>query len=209
MKLIYGTYNPSKITSMRKMLDGIDIEITGINSVDFKLRESDETGKDPLANAIQKATTYYEQLKKPVFSCDTGLFFEEVEEEDQPGVLVKRIHGEDLSYREMIDYYSNLAAKYGGRLTAYYKNGICLYIDSDHIYKYDGEDICSEKFYIIDKPHKRYREGFPLDTLSVDIETMKYYYDLEDEKSESLGVISGFKEFFIRSIDDYLNSKSL
>lgn len=209
MKLIYGTYNPSKLTSMITMLDGLNIEIIGISSIDLKLRESEETGKDPLANAIEKATTYYEQLKKPVFSCDTGLFFEGVEEEDQPGVLVKRIHGENLSYREMVDYYCDLATKYGGRLTAYYKNGICLYIDNEHIYKYDGEDICSEKFYIVDKPHKRYREGFPLDTLSVDIKTMKYYYDLEDAKSESLGVISGFRDFFINSLDDYFKSKSL
>ncbi|GFP76123.1 non-canonical purine NTP pyrophosphatase [Clostridium fungisolvens] len=209
MRLIYGTYNPSKLTSMIKMLDGLNIEVTGIGSIDLNLKGSDETGKDPLDNAIEKATTYYEQLKIPVFSCDTGLFFDGVEEEDQPGVLVKRIHGEDLSYREMVDYYSDLAAKYGGKLTAYYKNGICLYIDKDHIYKYDGEDICSEKFYIVDKPHERYREGFPLDTLSVDIETMKYYYDLEDEKSESLGVIFGFREFFIRSLDDYLHRKNI
>ncbi len=50
MKLIYGTYNPSKIESMEKMLDGMD----------------------PLTNAMQKALTYYRQIKKTVFSCDSG-----------------------------------------------------------------------------------------------------------------------------------------
>jgi len=34
---------------------------------------------------------------------------------------------------------------------------------------------------------------------------MKYYYDLEGNNSESLGVIHGFRNFFIRSINDYLN----
>ena len=116
------------------------------------------------------------------------------------------IHGNNLTYREMLSYYSNLAAKYGGKLIAYYKNSICLVIDKEHIYKYDGEDIYSEKFYIVDKPHTRYREGFPLDSLSVEIKSNKYYYDLESSKRENLGVIYGFRDFFIRSLNDYLKS---
>ncbi|GKX68535.1 non-canonical purine NTP pyrophosphatase [Inconstantimicrobium mannanitabidum] len=201
MNLIYGTYNPSKLESMIKMLDGLDICLTGLQSLEIKLQEAEESGKEPLANATQKALTYYEQLKKPIFSCDSGLYFEEVEEEDQPGVLIKRIHGNNLTYKEMVGYYSNLAGKYGGKLTAYYKNSICLIMNKDNIYKYDGEDIWSEKFYIVDKPHKIYREGFPLDSLSVEIKSMKYYYDLEDDDSENLGVIKGFRDFFIRSLN--------
>ena len=69
--------------------------------------------------------------------------------------------------------------------------------------------IYSEKFYIVDKPHKEYREGFPLDSLSVEMESMKYYYDLEGKESEKLGVIHGFRNFFIRSINDYLKTDSL
>ena len=200
MNLIYGTHNPAKVESMTKALNGLDICITGLGKLDIKLEEAEENGKDPLSNATQKAMTYYKQIKRPVFSCDSGLYFEGVDEEDQPGVLIKRIHGNNLTYREMLTYYSNLAAKYGGRLTAYYKNSICLVMSENEVYKYDGEDICSEKFYIVDKPHKEYREGFPLDSLSVEIDSMKYYYDLEDDKSKNLGVILGFRNFFIRSL---------
>jgi 8-oxo-dGTP diphosphatase len=201
MDLLYGTYNPAKLESMIKMLDGLDICITGIGTLDMKLNEAEETGKDPLANATQKAMSYFEQIRKPIFSCDSGLYFEGVEEIDQPGVLIKRIHGKNLTYEEMLSYYSDLAARYGGRLVAYYKNAICLVLDENNIYKYAGEDIYSEKFYIVDKPHKKYRDGFPLDSLSVEIESMKYYYDLEDSKSDNLGVIAGFRNFFIRSLD--------
>lgn len=203
MDLLYGTYNPAKLESMIKMLDGLDICITGIGTLDMKLNEAEETGKDPLANATQKAMSYFEQIRKPIFSCDSGLYFEGVEEIDQPGVLIKRIHGKNLTYEEMLSYYSDLAARYGGRLVAYYKNAICLVLDENNIYKYAGEDIYSEKFYIVDKPHKKYRDGFPLDSLSVEIESMKYYYDLEDSKSDNLGVIDGFRNFFIRSLDTY------
>jgi len=204
MNLIYGTHNPSKLKSMIKMLHGLNLSITGLGALDMELKEAEETGKDPLTNAIQKATSYFEQIKQPIFSCDSGLYFEGVDEKDQPGVLIKRIHGNNLTYREMLDYYSNLAARYGGKLIAHYKNSICLVMNKNNIYKYDGEDIYSERFYIVDKPHKQYREGFPLDSLSVELESMKYYYDLEGTKSENLGVIYGFRNFFIRSLNDYL-----
>jgi 8-oxo-dGTP diphosphatase len=46
-------------------------------------------------------------------------------------------------------------------------------MDEDSIYKYDGEDIYSEKFYIVNKPHSKSREGFPLDSLPVDMDSMK------------------------------------
>ncbi|MBU3143795.1 non-canonical purine NTP pyrophosphatase [Clostridium sp. CF012] len=208
MNLIYGTYNPSKLESMIKILGGLNITITDLGTLDMELKEAEETGKDPLSNATQKARSYFEQIKQPIFSCDTGLYFEGVDEKDQPGVLIKRIHGKNLTYIEMLSYYSNLATKYGGKLIAYYKNSICLVMDENNIYKYEGEDIYSEKFYIVDKPHKKYREGFPLDSLSVEIESMKYYYDLEGSESENLGVIYGFRNFFIKSLSDYLNINS-
>jgi len=208
MNLIYGTNNPAKLESMIKMLDGLNLSITGLRVLNMELKEAEETGKDPLSNATQKAISYFEQIKQPVFSCDSGLYFEGVDENDQPGVLIKRIHGHNLSYKEMLSYYSNLATRYGGRLTAYYKNSICLVMNENSIYKYDGEDIQSEKFYIVDTPHKTYRDGFPLDSLSVEIQSMKYYYDLDDHNSDNLGVLYGFKGFFIRSLNDYLNTIS-
>jgi 8-oxo-dGTP diphosphatase len=191
---------------MIKMLDGLNISITGLADIRFYLEEPDETGKDPLSNATQKAISYFQQIKQPIFSCDSGLYFEGVEEKDQPGVLIKRIHGNNLTYREMLTYYSNLAAKYGGRLTAYYKNAICLVMSENCIYKYDGKDIHSETFYIVDTPHMKYREGFPLDSLSVQIESMKYYYDIKDGKGENLGVILGFRDFFLRSLNEYMGN---
>lgn len=203
MNLIYGTNNPSKLESMIKALDGLDLSIIGFQALGIKIKDAWETGKDPLSNATQKALFYHNQIKQSVFSCDSGLYFEGVDENDQPGVLIRRINGKALTDMEMIVYYSNLAAKYGGKLTAYYKNSICLVMDENNIYKYDGEDIYSEKFYIVNKPHPSSREGFPLDSLSVEMESMKYYYDLDNTKSESLGVIHGFRNFFIRSIEAY------
>jgi hypothetical protein len=52
----------------------------------------------------------------------------------------------------------------------------------------------------------KYREGFPLDSLSVQIESMKYYYDIKDGKGENLGVILGFRDFFLRSLNEYMGN---
>ena len=44
-------------------------------------------------------------------------------------------------------------------------------------------------------PHPKRVEGFPMDSLSIDISTGKYYYDL-DEKDVSTSVDDGVRKFF-------------
>ncbi len=58
----------------------------------------------------------------------------------------------------------------------------------------------SEKFIITSTPHKDgiRKKGFPLDCLSVDIKTGKYYYDLPDEELDQVAVEDGFLKFFRR-----------
>ena len=51
-----------------------------------------ENGKTPLENAEIKAKAYYEAFQMPVFSCDSGLYFDELQEEEQPGLHVRRIN---------------------------------------------------------------------------------------------------------------------
>ena len=40
------------------------------------------------------------------------------------------------------------------------------------------------------------KQGFPLDSLSIDIRTGKYYYDLAAEELDVVAVEDGFLEFF-------------
>lgn len=48
---------------------------------------------------------------------------------------------------------------------------------------------------MVTEPHEKRVEGFPLDSLSIDIETGKYYYDLE-VKDVSTPVDDGVRKFF-------------
>lgn len=202
MKLLYGTANPAKLKHMRQMLHGLDIEIIGLMDVDLKVDSIYESGNNPLENAKIKAMAYYKAVKMPVFSCDTGLYIEGLDEKRQPGVHVRRVNGKTLNDEEMIQYYTSIASQLGGTAVAKYENAICLVMDENSVYEYDGEDISSEKFLITTKVHNMRDKGFPLDSISIDIKTKKYFIDLDinSQDKDERNMANSFKQFFKRAI---------
>lgn len=196
MKLLYGTKNPAKLLSMKRRLKDLQLEIIGLNEFDKDIIPNiNEIGSNPLENAVVKATEYYKAFNIPTFSCDTGLYIDKIPDELQPGVYVRRVNGTELNDKQMIEYYSGLAKKYGD-LKAKYKNAVCLVLDNEHIYKAMRDDMASSEFILTSKPHKLIRKGFPLDSLSIDIKTGKYFYDLENEDIDQIAVEDGFLQFF-------------
>jgi len=202
MKLLYGTSNAAKFEFMQKRVESLGIKLLSLNDIDAPGVDIDESGNDPLENARIKALAYYEALKIPVFSCDSGLYFDGVDEEQQPGVHVRRVGAQTLTDEEMIEYYGNLAETFGGVLTARYKNAICLVMDEENIYEHMADDIASEPFLIVSKPHAKRTAGFPLDCLSVEIESGKYYNDLE--RIGKIYAEDGFVKFFERTLSGKL-----
>ena len=199
MKILYGTTNRAKLQAMNKSVEGLDIELIGLNDLDCELPVIDENGENPLENAEIKARAYYEAFHMPVFSCDSGLYFDELKEEDQPGIYVRRVNGRELSDDEMIEYYASIAEKHGGKITGRYRNAIYFILDEEHHYSSMDMSIATEPFILVTKPHEKRVKGFPLDSLSVDIESGKYYYDL-DVKDVSTSVDDGVREFFKKSL---------
>lgn len=199
MKLLYGTGNLAKLSAMRNRLEWLDIELIGLNDLRTEgkiIPEVIEDGNTPLENARLKAMAYYEAFQIPVFSCDSGLYFDDVPDEVQPGVHIRNVNGKCLSDDEMIDYYSGLVKIYGN-LVARYRNAICFIMDDTHIYEAMESSMESEKFILTDKPHSAIRkEGFPLDSISLDIKTNKYYYDLPEDRLVQVAVEDGFLQFF-------------
>ena len=193
--MLYGTGNPAKLSAMRKRLEELGIELIGLKDLKCEIPYVPEIGNTPLENARQKATAYYQAFHIPVFSCDSGLYFDNVPDIIQPGVHVRTVNGKYLTDDEMLAYYSNLARQYGN-LTARYKNAICLVINEENIYEAMTPSMESEKFLITEKPNRIFKQGFPLDSLSIDIKSGKYYYDLPEDKLEKVAVEDGFLEFF-------------
>ena len=195
MKILYGTTNKGKLQAMEKSVRELDIEIMGLNDLNCKLPLIEECGRTPLENAEIKARAYFEEFHIPVFSCDSGLYFDELTDEEQPGIHVRRVNGKELNDDEMIQYYSTLAGKYGGKITGRYRNAIYFILDENHHYSSMDMSIATEPFVLVTKPHVKRVEGFPLDSLSIDIETGKYYYDIE-VKDVSTSVDDGVRKFF-------------
>ena len=99
MKLLFGTGNQAKLNVMKIRLKPLGINLIGLEDLKkegYTVLSVPETGNTPLENARQKAMAYYQAFKMPVFSCDSGLYFDEVPDEIQPGVHVRNVNGRCL-----------------------------------------------------------------------------------------------------------------
>ncbi len=195
-RLLYGTGNPAKLEAMQRRLKPLGLELMGLKDMKGEIPVVEENGATPLENAEKKAAAYYRAFRTPVFSCDSGLYIEGLPEEDQPGVHVRTVKGKYLTDGEMLEYYAGLARRYGD-LKARYRNAVCLVLDEAHSYSAMEKSMESRPFLIVDRPHSAVRNpGFPLDSLSVDIPTGKYFYDLDAGAADEVAVEDGFLEFF-------------
>ena len=88
LSIIYGTQNQAKIEYMKQLVSNLQVEIKGLSEIVGHIAES---GNSPLENARIKALAYFKTLKQPVFSCDSGLYFKNLPENQQPGTYIRRI----------------------------------------------------------------------------------------------------------------------
>lgn len=197
MKLLYGTNNKAKLASMRNIIKNkVNVEIVSCEDMSFQVLKIDESGKDPLENAIIKAKAYYDAYKTPTFACDSGLFFEGVEDADQPGTYIRRVKGKELSDEEMINYYGEFAAQCENGLIGRYQNAICCIIDEETMFASMDESFSEEAFRIAQKPHSKRVSGFPINSLAQDIATGQYHYDMTDRSDSNEGFEKACCDFF-------------
>lgn len=211
-KIIYGTGNSGKILYMRRALAGIPIRVVGLKEEaqerGIVLPDIEETGDTPLENARIKAESYFKIFQSPVFSCDSGLYLlnsstgEPLPEEVQPGIHVRGRGACRFSDDELLEHYIGLVKKYG-KITARYKNAICLIWDEKIREESMGEELWGEAFLFTDIPHKKRVSGFPLDSISLDWKTQKYFYDMEDNSQDGVVSRDGFQRFFCNFLEKY------
>ena len=108
---------------------------------------------------------------------------------------------ERLTDEEMIDYYSRLIGTLGGEVSAYYLDGIAVYHHGE-ITSFMDEDAAKKtgSFYMIEKASAKRFEGWPLDSLSINKETGKYFVDGSIEGSKE----NIIKDQYAKSIVDFL-----
>lgn len=180
-KVLFATENESKVERFKQKLLDHNIEIISINDLDQKI-EVIENGKDAVENALIKARAYASVYNFPVFAMDDNLYIENIPNDLQPGMYVRRVNGKRLNDDEMLKYYSNLAHTYGesGRLTCRWIYGIAVVNNGlEKTYTWSKND-----FYIVDRQSDKVNIGYPLNTISVNKILNKYFTDMTEEDKQ-------------------------
>ena len=94
----------------------------------------------------------------------------------QPGLNIRTPQGRRLDDEEMIEYYSSLVSELGGEVLAYYLDGIAVYRDGQ-IQSFLDEQGKAAAFYMVDTPSPTCHPGWPLDSLSLNRNTLTYFTD--------------------------------
>lgn len=179
MKILIGTTNPSKISRFEGFLIGCDVEFYTLRDLEIE-SEPDEIGSNPKENAEIKAR-YYGQFFDRVICNDSGLYFDCLPLDDprQPGLNIRTPQGrERMSDEESIEYYSSLVHELGGKVLAYYVDGIAVY-NNGKVYSFmeTGDKLLADAFYMVDTPSEKRHEGWPLDSISINCNTNTYFVD--------------------------------
>ena len=107
-----------------------------------------------------------------------------IPDDKQPGLYVRRVNGKRLSDEDTLTYYSNLAHEYGedGKLTCRWVYGIAVINNGvESTYTWNKDD-----FYIVDKLSDKIDPGYPLNTISINMKLNKYFTDMTKEDYDTV-----------------------
>lgn len=183
-KVLFATGNPSKAKRFSKGLLDKGIEVITLKDIEKDI-EINEDGKNAIENAIIKAKAYAEVVDMPVFAMDDNLYLENVPEEKQPGVFVRRVNGKRLTDEEMLQYYTGLVKEYGkeGKPDCKWVYGMAIINEKKEISTYTWE---KGGFYFVEKISDKIRAGYPLDSISINKKLNKYFTDITPEDKKML-----------------------
>lgn len=177
-EILFATGNKSKAKRFTKGLLEHDIKVLTLEDININI-EVEENGSTAIENALIKARAYAKKTNLPVFAMDDTLYIDNIPDDKQPGLFVRRVNGKKLNDEEMIEYYSNLSKEYGtnGLLTGRWIYGMAL-INNGHEYTYTWS---KQNFYITSTPSNIINPGYPLNTISINIKLNKYFTELTEE----------------------------
>lgn len=185
-KILFATGNRSKKKRFEKGLMENGIEVISLKDIDLKL-ESKENGKTAIGNALIKAREGFKKSHIPTIGMDDTLYLENVPEEEQPGLFVRRVNGKTLNDDEMLEHYTNLVKKYGvnGKINCKWVYGLAVINEKGEESTYTWDKA---GFYIVDKLSDKRDPDYPLNSISKYEKIDKYFTDVTEEEKENLKV---------------------
>lgn len=177
-ELIFGTGNQAKIKQIKDVLGPVGVKVRGVSEFGLTI-DVVEDGKTAQENAKKKAVAYAKALGKTVFAMDNALYFKGVAENEQPGLHVRRVGGEERSSDEdMIDNYVKLIEAHGGNLEGWWEFALSIaYPDGSSV-----EHSIESPRSFVSKPSDKVVPGYPLESIQIEPESGRYVSEMTEEE---------------------------
>ncbi|MBI2484025.1 RdgB/HAM1 family non-canonical purine NTP pyrophosphatase [Candidatus Uhrbacteria bacterium] len=101
MKLIAATHNNDKLTEIRAILGGLNIEVISADDVGV-YDDVQEDGKTLEENALKKARHVWKKVGGWVLADDTGVFIDALD--GRPGIYAARWAGENVTGADLLTH---------------------------------------------------------------------------------------------------------
>ena len=187
--LLIGTNNPSKLAWIRHLLRETGARCVSPGELGLSDVEA-EHSRTAEGNAIEKARAWHAASSLPVLTEDSGLVFLSLPEDhhDQPGVMVRRVHGHTMDDEEMLRWYQAIFRRHGGMLQAAWQDAWCLLKDGNTYETWtDSQEILTHRaITLVDAPCAVRTPGWPLDSLTYYPQLGKYRSELAKEEVEAV-----------------------
>ena len=197
MKVLIATTNLGKVQIYKQAFDDLGIEVCSLRDINLNV-DVEENGKNEIENAVIKAKAYHKLTGLPVFANDSGLVIDKFSADNQPGLLVRRYQGQELTDEEMLNIYIQKLNEVGGESAGHYNVGLAIIDEKGNLHTREFKP----KRYFINKPSKTLNKGVPLSSLAYDFKSKKYLSEMtakernDYEGEEFLGQINFIKECF-------------
>ena len=191
MRLLFATGNRAKVRHYGERLAERGIEIVTLSDLGIQC-DVDESGKDPVENAVIKAEAYHKASGLPTIAMDDGLYLDAVPEKLQPGTHVRRVGERELTDAEMIEHYLDLVNRFGtnGFLQGYFLKGVAVSTE-ERTYSYGMK---SYRCFCNRQSEKR-ETGYPLASIQMVEPFHKFKSELTKEE-EAIAMEAEFRDIF-------------
>ena len=180
MEVLIASKNKGKIEKYSGILKSLEIDYCTLEDINLDI-EINESGDNTTENAIIKAKAYYEKVKMPVLTDDSGLLIDKLPKEKQPGVFVRRHNGKELSDEEIIELYSKEIESVGGESTGAFVISIAIIDEEGNIHTKETK----HRRLFVSKPDVNRVPGYPLSSLVFDKEKNMY---MTEKKKKGLNI---------------------
>lgn len=183
-KVVFATGNQSKSKRFSEGLLKKDIEVLSLKDLQITL-DVEENGENAIENARIKARACYQKTHMPTIGMDDNLYLENVPDDMQPGMFVRRVNGKTLNDDEMIEHYVGLVKQYGknGILNGKWIYGMVVIDENGNESTYSWS---KGNFYMTDIVSNKINPGYPLNSISKYKAVDKYFTDELTEEEKNL-----------------------